>query len=71
MTQQSTLEAPPVEAIEPVHEYEVRGGGGVTLHAREWGNPAGPAILLIHGWSQCDLCWSAQVRGRWPSASGS
>jgi non-heme chloroperoxidase len=45
----------------PVLEYDVRGGGGTTLHAREWGNPAGPEILFIHGWSQCDLCWSAQV----------
>ena len=25
------------------------------------GNPDGPAILFIHGWSQCDLCWSGQV----------
>ena len=39
------------------------GGGGVTLHAREWGNAAGPPILFIHGWSQSDLCWSAQVGG--------
>jgi pimeloyl-ACP methyl ester carboxylesterase len=51
------------KAIEPVREYDVRGGGGVSLHAREWGNPDGPAILFIHGWSQCDLCWSAQVCG--------
>ena len=44
-------------------EYEVRGGDGVTLHAREWGNADGPAIVFVHGWSQCDLCWSAQVSG--------
>ena len=61
MTQQNTLAG--AETIEPVHEYDVRGGGGVTLRAREWGNADGPPILFIHGWSQCDLCWSAQVGG--------
>ena len=28
----------------------------------EWGNPKGPALLFIHGWSQSDLCWLNQVR---------
>ena len=59
----SDLTLPPVqvEPVKPVREYDIRGGGGITLHAREWGNPDGPAILFIHGWSQCDLCWSGQV----------
>jgi pimeloyl-ACP methyl ester carboxylesterase len=59
----SDLTQPPaqVEPVKPVNEYDIRGGGGITLHAREWGNPDGPAILFIHGWSQCDLCWSGQV----------
>jgi non-heme chloroperoxidase len=47
----------------PLREYAVRGGGGVMLHAREWGNPDGAPILFIHGWSQCDLCWSRQLAG--------
>jgi non-heme chloroperoxidase len=38
----------------------VRGGGGLRLHVREWGNPDGPPILLIHGWSQNLLCWARQ-----------
>ncbi|HWG07959.1 MAG TPA: alpha/beta hydrolase [Solirubrobacteraceae bacterium] len=46
---------------QPIREYEIRGGGGTTLHACEWGNPAGAAIIFIHGWSQCELCWTAQV----------
>lgn len=46
---------------EPVRRYGILGGGGVRLQAREWGNPDGPAILFVHGWSQCDLCWSGQV----------
>jgi non-heme chloroperoxidase len=63
MTLNLTPEPTHIEPVEPVREYAVRGGGGVTLHAREWGNPDGPAILFVHGWSQCDLCWSLQVAG--------
>ena len=56
-----TLQRAQAEPVKPVRKYDIRGGGGITLHAREWGNPDGPAILFIHGWSQCDLCWSGQV----------
>jgi non-heme chloroperoxidase len=38
----------------------VKGGGGLQLHVREWGNPDGPPILFIHGWSQNHLCWAKQ-----------
>ena len=51
--------SPPV----PAATHEILGGGGVKLHAREWGNPEGPALLFIHGWSQSDLCWLNQVPG--------
>ena len=47
----------------PTATHEILGGGGLKLHAREWGNPGGPALLFIHGWSQSDLCWLNQVRG--------
>jgi non-heme chloroperoxidase len=40
--------------------HEVKGGGGLRLHVREWGNADGPPILLIHGWSQNHLCWVKQ-----------
>jgi non-heme chloroperoxidase len=30
---------------------------------REWGNPDGAPILLVHGWSQSQLCWSRQTAG--------
>jgi non-heme chloroperoxidase len=40
--------------------HAVRGGGSLRLHAREWGNAAGPPILFIHGWSQNHLCWAKQ-----------
>ncbi len=47
----------------PTTTHEILGGGGVALHVREWGNPGGPVLLFIHGWSQSDLCWLNQVRG--------
>jgi pimeloyl-ACP methyl ester carboxylesterase len=62
MTHDLTVEQAHALAIEPLREYDIRGGGGIRLHAREWGRPDGPAILFVHGWSQCDMCWDAQVR---------
>ena len=38
----------------------IEGAAGVKLHVREYGNPTGVPILLIHGWSQSHLCWSKQ-----------
>jgi non-heme chloroperoxidase len=58
------VESTQQRTAEPTREYAIRGGGGTMLHAREWGNPDGPAIVLIHGWSQSDLCWSGQVGSR-------
>jgi pimeloyl-ACP methyl ester carboxylesterase len=62
MTYDLALDPAHATAIEPVREYNIGGGGGIRLHAREWGRPDGPAILFVHGWSQCDMCWDAQVR---------
>jgi pimeloyl-ACP methyl ester carboxylesterase len=56
-----TLKDGSVGHAKPVATHEIRGGGGLRLHAREWGEPDGPALLLIHGLSQCDLCWTKQV----------
>ena len=42
--------------------HEVRGGGGLRLHVREWGRADGPPILFIHGWSQSHLCWAKQYQ---------
>ncbi len=42
-------------------EYEIKGGGGVKIWAGEWGNPDGPAILLIHGFMQCHMSWQLQL----------
>jgi pimeloyl-ACP methyl ester carboxylesterase len=40
--------------------HSVQGAGGVKLHVREWGQPGGIPLLLIHGWSQSLLCWTKQ-----------
>jgi pimeloyl-ACP methyl ester carboxylesterase len=34
---------------------------GLTIAAQEWGNPNGPEILLIHGFSQSHMSWLRQV----------
>jgi len=62
MTRDVAIDVAQATAIEPVRGYDVRGGGGATLRAHEWGRPDGPAILFVNGWSQCDMCWDAQVR---------
>ena len=35
---------------------------GVRLAVYEWGNPSGPELLLVHGFAQCHLCFTPQVR---------
>ncbi len=52
-----------VNGAEPIATHEIRGGGGVRLHVREWGDPQGPALLFVHGLSQSDLCWTKQLNG--------
>jgi len=34
---------------------------GLTISAQDWGNPRGPEILFIHGFSQSHLSWVKQV----------
>src|SRR5690242_12069736 len=47
-------------ATQHMEIHTVTGGGGVRLHVREWGDPAGAPILFLHGWSQNHLCWAGQ-----------
>jgi non-heme chloroperoxidase len=58
-----TLSVPPTQAPEPIATHEVRGGGGLRLHVREWGDPHGAPIVFVHGWSQSQMCWSRQSSG--------
>ncbi len=41
--------------------HQITGGGGIQLNVVEAGNPDGPSILFIHGFSQCCLAWSRQL----------
>jgi non-heme chloroperoxidase len=52
-----------VAAMSARERHYVEGGGGLRLHVQEWGDPSGPPILFIHGWSQSQLCWSRQLAG--------
>ena len=58
-----TLSVDPTAESEPTATHDVRGGGGLRLHVREWGDPQGPPIVFVHGWSQSQLCWSRQTAG--------
>lgn len=40
--------------------HTIKGGGGLPLHVREWGDSTKPAVLFIHGWSQSYLSWIRQ-----------
>jgi non-heme chloroperoxidase len=41
--------------------HSITGGGGLTLHVEEIGNPDGKPMLFIHGFSQCHLVWKKQM----------
>lgn len=38
----------------------VSGAGGLPIATYEYGNPTGPAVLLVHGFMQSHLCWHEQ-----------
>ena len=42
--------------------HKVTGGGAAQIHVVETGNEKGRPILFIHGFSQCWLAWSRQLR---------
>lgn len=42
--------------------HRIVGGGGTPLHLIETGNSQGRPILFIHGFSQCWLAWSRQLK---------
>lgn len=44
----------------PTH-VTVKGHGGVPIVVQEWGNPAGPPIVLIHGFSFGSVSWKNQI----------
>ncbi len=42
-------------------KHHIECWGGVEIVAHEFGNPAAPAILLIHGYAQSYLSWQKQI----------
>jgi pimeloyl-ACP methyl ester carboxylesterase len=52
-----------VPAPPAANTVKIRTPDGLTIAAQEWGNPAGPEILLIHGYSQSHLSWARQFAG--------
>jgi pimeloyl-ACP methyl ester carboxylesterase len=48
------------DAAAPPKSFNVKTPDGLTISGQEWGNPDGPAVLFIHGFSQCHLSWSRQ-----------
>lgn len=44
-----------------MQSHEVSGGGGATIRVDETGNPDGPAVLFIHGFSQARQSWDKQM----------
>jgi non-heme chloroperoxidase len=55
------ISAPAVAQQTKYKPLVVRAPDGVTISAQEWGNPSGPEILFIHGFSQASLSWQRQV----------
>ena len=48
-------------ALADTKNYTVTAPDGVRLAVQEWGNPQGPAVVLIHGLLGSRLNWDAQV----------
>lgn len=40
---------------------DVRSSDGARIVGHSWGDPAKPAIVFIHGYNQCELCWAKQI----------
>lgn len=39
-------------------EHRILGSGGVTLYAREWGEPDAPTLVLVHGYPDTCEVWN-------------
>jgi non-heme chloroperoxidase len=59
--------AAPTSAFAGARFTQVIGGGGVPLNVVEKGDPALPAVLLIHGFRQSTLSWSLQFASDLPT----
>ena len=46
-----------------MREHKVTGTGGTSLYVADAGPETAPAVLLVHGYSQCHLSWEKQLDG--------
>lgn len=53
--------APAIAQTPKFKAVSVKTPDGLTIAAQEWGNPNGPEIIFIHGFSQSHLSWIKQV----------
>ena len=57
----------------PYKSLVARAPDEVSVALQDWGNPVGPEILFIHGFSQASLSWARRTSSelakefRWPS----
>jgi non-heme chloroperoxidase len=56
-----TIQRPTFGAREQYAPLLVKTPDGLTIRAQVWGNPSGPEILFIHGFSQSYLSWIKQT----------
>jgi non-heme chloroperoxidase len=56
-----TVQRPTFGAREQYAPLLVKTPDGLTIRAQVWGNPSGPEILFIHGFSQSYLSWIKQT----------
>lgn len=54
------LRRPRLERV-AVEKLQVLTPDGLTIAAYAWGNPQGPEIVFMHGYSQCYLAWRRQI----------
>jgi non-heme chloroperoxidase len=54
------VSAPALAQDKKYKSITVRAPDGVSISAQEWGNPAGPEIVFIHGFSQASMSWARQ-----------
>jgi non-heme chloroperoxidase len=57
------ISAPGYAQQMPYKSLVARAPDGVSIAVQDWGNPEGPEILFIHGFSQASLSWARQTSG--------
>ncbi len=57
----AALLAPAMAQDKTFKAVSVKTPDGLTIAAQDWGNPNGPEIIFVHGFSQSHLSWTKQV----------